>query len=478
MANDVPNYQPITGNFDSNGNLLQIWGPNGKVGFDPGSVAVAGGGLTRWRQKLATDPANAVVMFIGDSTSDETTAAQYMYKALRGQHCAVGGALYGMTGDTAHIVSAGNNGISLANWLADSAKLANVVATAPNLIVASFLINDVRLGLTSLTQAKTLLTTLVSTLRASVPGADILLRMPNAFLTTNVGGLNLVQDAQGGINPAGAAQTYSTLLRQAYLSMVGQWANVEIIDIQAEVFGTVSRATHPLMADQLHPSPFNSTTGSTTAGGGYVEISNAIARRIGFTSTAFKLDTNQYLTIKEGFTVTASGVGFVDLTTALNVTTGTAAQFPLTTSDVLFIEGFADPIALSSATISRPFGGTNIRLTGLVTDYTTALGKAASVGSSHPGPTTGDRQIVSVDLPSIAAGAIGTTTATVTGARTGALSDATSVTCSPPASFVAAGLVLLGCYPSANDTVTIAVQNPTGSAVDLAAANFAFWVVR
>lgn len=443
---------------------------------DPASGAA--GTLGRWRAKLATDPANAVMMFIGDSTSDETTSSQYMYLALRGQHVAAGGALYGMTGDASHIVSAGNNGITLANWLADSSKLAAVVAQQPHLIVASFLLNDVRLGQCDLATAKARLTTLVNALRAAVPGADILLRMPNPMLTTNVSSLNYVTSSSGTVNPAGTAQTYSALIRSAYLSMVGQWANVDVIDIQAEVFGTVCRATHPLMSDQLHPSPFSATTGSTTYGGGYVEIANAIANRVGFKSTAFKIDTNQYLTVKEGFTVSASGAGFVDLVASLNVTTGAAAQFPLTTSDVLFIEGFSDPISLSAASIFRPFSTNNIRITGLVTDYTAALGKSVSIGSSHPGPTTGDRQIVSVDLPSIAAGAIGTTTAAVTGARTGALHDATGISCSPPASMVSAGLVLLNCYPSANDTVTLVVLNPTGGAVDLAAANFAFWVIR
>lgn len=87
-------------------------------------------------------------------------------------------------------------------------------------------------------------------------------------------------------------------------------------------------------------------------------------------------------------------------------------------------------------------------------------------------------KIVSVDLPSIAAGATAATTASVTGARTGDLSDATSVLCSPPASFVSAGLLLLNCYSSANDGVTLVVNNPTAGAVDLGAANFAFWVVR
>lgn len=460
--------------------------------FDPSSVAITGGSvdkapvtdlartLPRWRQKLATDPANAVVMFIGDSTSDETTSAQYMYKALRGQHCAVGGPLYGMTSDTSHIVSAGNNGITLAAWLADSTKLANVVSTNPHLIVASFLLNDVRLGQCDLPTAKNRLTTLVNTLRASVPGADILLRMPNAMLTTNVNSNNYVQDALGNVNPAGAAQSYSTLIRQAYLSMIGQWATVDVIDIQAEVFGTVGRASHPLMADQLHPSPYTSTIGATTYGGGYVEIANAIAKRIGFNWSAFRLDTNQYATIKEGFTVLgSSGNGYVDIGAVLNTTSQQAAQFPLTTSDVLFIDGFSDPISLSAASIFRPFGGGNIRISGLTgIDFTAAAGKNVSIGCSHPGATTNDRQIVSVTISSIAAGATAETLVSVTGARTGDLQDATNIVCTPPAAFNTAGLRLLGCYPSANDQVKLIVNNPTAGAVALSANNFAFWVVR
>lgn len=40
---DVSNYQPVLGNFDSAGNLLQMWGPNGKVAYDPAAVSITGG---------------------------------------------------------------------------------------------------------------------------------------------------------------------------------------------------------------------------------------------------------------------------------------------------------------------------------------------------------------------------------------------------------------------------------------------------
>ena len=430
--------------------------------------------LARWNAKLRADAANAKIVLIGDSTTDYTTSSSAVTDHLKNYATLIGEPLAGMS--AANITAQGANGITLAAWLADSTKLTALAAAAPDLVVASFLLNDVRIGLCDLATAISRLAALVTAINGVLPNADMLLRIPNPMLTTNVSSLNYVQTSGGTINPAGLAQTYSDLIRSAYLQMRGRYVYVDVIDIPSEVFGTVCRATHPLMADQLHPTPRSSTTNGVPVGGGYVEIGRALARRIGASNAAYVLNTSQYATVKTGYFGFSAGSGYIDIYSR-DVGAETAAQFPLSTSDVLLIPGFSAPISLSSATIYRPWAGVAIRVS-LSGDWTAVIGQPITIASSHVGNTTGDRQIVSVDLPSIAAGATASVTAAVTGVRTGALHDATAVSCTPPASFVSAGLLLLGCYPSANDTVTLVVLNPTGGAVDLAAANFAFWVIR
>lgn len=452
-----------------------------------GTYARSGDPLRRWRSKLGTDPANAKLVICGDSTSDAATSAASIYTRLRALHADLpGGALYGMT--SGNIISGGNNGLSLTNWFANPAgaypyNRDALLAATPDLIVYSWLFNDVRLGALGTTvdavytTGRALLVQLIEWTIANLPNTDILLRMPNPMLSSNVSSLNLVSDGTT-VNAAGIAQVYTTALRRIYLSLVGQWPTVGVADTQGELFGTVSTASHPLMADQLHPSPTGSTTGGIPNSGGYVAIADYLASKIGVSQGAYPA-TRSNLSARTAYDVyiVAGGSAFCDL--AVRGLGPSAAQFPITTADSLWVPGLDSPISLSGKSISRPFGTTNIRITGLTgLDFTSLVGRPAVVTSSNPGPTTGDRQVVSVDLPSVSAGAIATTTATVTGVRTGALHDATAVVASPPAAFVSGGLVLLGAYPSANDTVTVVVQNPTGSPVDLAAANWAFWVVR
>lgn len=509
----------------------------------PGTVA----DLPRWRRRLQSAPATAIISIVGDSTSDEGTSAGYLYARLRSAHTRPGEALYGMTPDVftdgvttsgsktftsasanftsadvgrnlsannasavpfsttiasidsptqvqlsanagatttglnfsigRHIINRGNNGWSLDAWLNDPSKLAALVADAPHLIIASWLINDVRLGTCDLATAIARLQQFVSVVQAALPNTDIALRVPNPMLTANVSGLNFVQSAGGTINPAGAAQAYSDLIRKAYLSLEGVYANVTIIDVSAEVFGSVCRASSPLMADQLHPSPSQSWNGYTPTPSGYTEIADCLARHIGVTRGNWVVTPASYRTVRY-FTVIGGTATTVQLG-ARNLQDPVAAQFPITSSDLLFVDGFDGPIALNTGqSFARPYGGTNILIMGLTTDFTAAAGRWAMVVSNHADATTGDRQIVSVDLPSIAAGATSEVTVSVAGASTGALPDAVAVLCAPPASFITAGLRLLNCYPTAAGTVTLIVNNPTGAAVDLAASNFAFWVVR
>lgn len=473
----LPNGAVSSAGLDAQGGIV---GPSGvvltgaEVAGLRGTAEAGVSSIARWKRKLAQSPAAAKLVLSGDSTTDYTTSASALTDYLKHMGTQPGEGLRGM--QAANITALGYSGMSLAVWLADPTKIAALVSAAPDLVVASWGINDVRLGQCDWATLRSRLTAYIDSVHDALPTCDILLRVPNPLLTTNVGALNYVQDAQGNVNPAGLAQTYSDLIRTVYLSLAGVYPFVQVWDASAEVFGIVSRATHPLLADQLHPTPRGSTFNNVPINGGYVEIAKALTRQIGAGDVAFQLSTNQYKSFRTGLFVTSAGNGYFDIASQDN--TGVdAAQYPLTTSDVVFVQGFDAPISLSGASIFRPFGGNNIRIS-KTGDWSAMVGRKMAIAGAHPDASTGDRQVVSVDLPSIAAGATLVVTAAVVGARTGALHDATAVSCTPPASFVSAGLVLLNCYPSANDTVSLVVLNPTAGAVDIAAASFAFWVVR
>lgn len=226
--------------------------------------------LTRW---FRGGIAGKTIVFLGDST---TSNAVYMFNRLTGYHNDPGGALYGVA--DADFVNQGNNGLSLEGYLAGSGgayTLANAYAAAGDLYVISYGINDVRLGLTSQAQLTARLTTLVDLLRANVPNADIILRIPNPLLTEDVGGNHWVTSAGGTVNPAGAAQDYTDRMYYAYKALENKWPNVVIWDTQRLVFGRVSDtlANSVYMVDQLHPNQL-----------GYEALANSFASLFGIPS--------------------------------------------------------------------------------------------------------------------------------------------------------------------------------------------------
>ena len=371
------------------------------------------------------------------------------------------------------ITALGYSGLTLSGWIADTAKKAALIAEAPDLIVASWLINDVRLGTTTLIQAIGLLRQYIAWVQTNLTTTDILLRIPNPMLTTNTGGLNYVQTSGGTINPAGLAQTYSDLIRAAYLTVASEFDRVGVIDIPAELFGTRCRATHPLMVDQLHPSPTV----------GYPAIADRLAGRIGTRiAPGFTVAPEAYA-VSKTLMVNGGGVGFIDLS-SYQSTDPDAAQFPVDGTFVLFTDGVDGPVALTSASIVRPFGS-GIRISSLPApantfDFSARIGQAVILASAQPSrtPSTNGRTLAVIDLPSIAAGATVNQSVSVSGARASTNGAGTAVLCSTPAAFHSAGLRLMGVYATADDTVTMVINNPTGGAVDMSADNFVFFVVR
>jgi hypothetical protein len=421
-----------------------------------------GGPLRRWQTKLANDPANAKVAFVGDSTSDGATGAGVMLRRLMALHTQAGEALYGMATDqftdgvttngsptltsataaftsddvgrhvhgknfplstqitavnsatsvtlganltaTAtgvtfwvgrHIISGGNNGMTLSQWFSTPALSCpynrnRLVTDNPDLIVYSWLFNDIRQGAMGLTvdaivaTGITQIQNLVEWTRTALPNASILLRMPNTMLTANVNSNGFVTDGST-TNPAGLAQFYSTALRRIYLYFVGRYSNVDVIDIQGEVFGTQCAASHSLLTDQLHP--IGNTTGDMSGfvgtGGGYNAIADALAKRIGFARNAFAPSGAQRVR-HEYIVYDGPSSGTVRLISR-DPYSLPATHSPVFVGDSLYVNGLDSPLSLSSANVDRAFSPTILQITGLTgVDFSPYIGRTAvTAGLMH-----------------------------------------------------------------------------------------------
>lgn len=206
------------------------------VGFSQGSYAAS---LSNWHKNGLS---GKTICFVGDSTTSNASA---LFKELNGFYRKEGEALFGVGA----ILNYGENGSSLRAYLSDSVVhgITSTIARQADLYIISYGINDIRLGNTSEDQLVQLLRQAVVRIREGVPHADIVLRMPNSFLSSDLGG-------RGFVHPNSNAPSYSTMLRNAYKRLEGQWENVVVLDTQDEVFGRASPAISDLMGDQIHPS--------------------------------------------------------------------------------------------------------------------------------------------------------------------------------------------------------------------------------
>lgn len=219
------------------------------LAVDPPAVITPGLGswfstMTRGHRKVA---------FIGDST---TAVAGALYNAFNA-------AIAALLPET-EVINRGNDGKTAADWIAGSVPNppATCYADAADLYIVSFGLNDVRNGACDEPTLKSRLTTIVNMLRTNVPGCSVILRMPNSMLSTD-------PTSTGWVNPLSSAQTYTNIMRGAYLDLIGTWADVAVWDAMDEVFGTTCPATSALMADILHPSI-----------AGYTAIGDALAALI------------------------------------------------------------------------------------------------------------------------------------------------------------------------------------------------------
>lgn len=184
------------------------------------------------------------VVFWGNST---VSNAVYFFDQLL-RHAVTGGTLQGLS--PAQVLNYGSNGASLAAMLNGQGAYAigSVIAASPDLLVIRGpLINDVRLGGTTLEQVTARLDTALQQIRAGTPRTAILLTTENSLLAADPGG-------QGWVQPATAAQQYTDILHAAVMAFDGRYPNVAVLDVMAGLYGTISPQSSPWMADQLHPN--------------------------------------------------------------------------------------------------------------------------------------------------------------------------------------------------------------------------------
>lgn len=180
---------------------------------------------------------------LGDSTFARQQAGLYLHQALEKMMVA-GKPLAGMS--ASNLLDFGYNGADVAN-VTSSDHMTALAAGQPDVVVFSAGINDIRRRDIPLAEMRSILLSGIERVRAAVPNVPIIAVVPNSFLTTDV-------NSNGYLTPADAAQQKSTTIRQAYLSLSGQWPDVFVDDQQEFVFGVTARASSPYMTDQIHPS--------------------------------------------------------------------------------------------------------------------------------------------------------------------------------------------------------------------------------
>lgn len=220
---------------------------NGTLTKPADSGIFANAGLSRWRRKLISRAADLKIIFVGDSTSDPGLIASNIATRMQNVHTATGQGLSGMT--PANITMVGHAGLWQEDWSKNAAYVKEVASAQPDLIVYSLGINSIKTGGRSQRQVTDGIAADVKLFRAQVPGADIILRVPNSFSSDDVGGAY--------VSPNASAQAYTDSVRDAYLALDGVFPNVVVWNSQDRVFGRTSRTFANfggLLSDQIHPS--------------------------------------------------------------------------------------------------------------------------------------------------------------------------------------------------------------------------------
>lgn len=202
--------------------------------------------LQRTATAITGSPKSVKVAILGDSTRDEDSAGLTFVQTVRAELPSV---------PAGNVVSFGKNGATLTAYTQMESVQAAILDFKPTVIELSIGINDLRLG-----QAPELFTqnleAYLSELHTDIPGADIIISVPGALSTRDIGGNGYVKGSNGAVNPAGAAQAVTTELRAAYLTVAGKLDYVALVDAQEKVTGTDADASEAprFVTDQLHPN--------------------------------------------------------------------------------------------------------------------------------------------------------------------------------------------------------------------------------
>jgi hypothetical protein len=207
--------------------------------------------LTNWRRKLSESPATAKMIFVGDSTSDFISSTGLLIKNHIEQFCiGWGDPLDGFL--LANMPNMGSNGNSIKNFYDNptgTKNLNDVIAAAPDLIVFSYGINDVRVNLMTAQELKAYIINCINAFRQALPNTDIILRMPSSFLIPSTDTF-IKQGSYASL--AVAAQAQTDILYTAYKELENYWPNVVLWDSQNSVFGRTVQPSSVLMVDEIH----------------------------------------------------------------------------------------------------------------------------------------------------------------------------------------------------------------------------------
>lgn len=203
--------------------------------------------LKRTATALAGSPETVKVAVLGDSTRDERAAGLPLMQALRAELPGV---------PAGNIVSFGKNGAPLAAYSQMDDVQASIRDFKPTLIELSIGINDLRFGTVAPESLTQNLEAYVAKLHADIPTADIIISVPGALSTHDIGAKGYVKGSDGVVNPPGAAQAVTTGLRGAYLAVAKKLDYVALNDVQAKITGTDADPSEPALyvGDQLHPT--------------------------------------------------------------------------------------------------------------------------------------------------------------------------------------------------------------------------------
>ncbi len=200
------------------------------------------------KRKLLKSPEDFKMIFVGDSTSDfNGNATSIPGEVLK--YTRLGREIEGFD-VTNNMPNFGLNGQTIQGFLNSSTAIQNIIDFAPDLIIFSFGINDVRQNLLTKDQLKSAIIQAVEEIREGLPDVDFILRMPNSFLIPDTD-LYIKQGSYSSL--AEAAQAQTDIIYNAYIELEGYWDFAILFNTQDSIFGREVKEESYIMTDELHP---------------------------------------------------------------------------------------------------------------------------------------------------------------------------------------------------------------------------------